>query len=199
MKISSGSILANDGYGTDVTNTLGSASYTLIAALPVELKSSTVETPPETTPASEEESKIIDLNAIQQQNPAPQTKQEKTISLSLPSLEQVKEGYMNIMSFVIPLLALIYFLLYTFMRGAHKIRKTRVGLKRDISQVERLVSKSFMLLRDDVDDSIRMLERAKTRRKLTEEEDAIIERLRQNLSDAEDVINKEVSKIEKEI
>ena len=106
---------------------------------------------------------------------------------------------MNIMSFVIPLLALIYFLLYTFMRGAHKIRKTRVGLKRDISQVERLVSKSFMLLRDDVDDSIRMLERAKTRRKLTEEEDAIIERLRQNLSDAEDVINKEVSKIEKEI
>ena len=65
--------------------------------------------------------------------------------------------------------------------------------------MEHLVDKAFVLLRDEIEDSVRVLERAKSRRKLTEEEGVIIERLRQNLSDAEEVINKEVQKIEKEI
>lgn len=76
---------------------------------------------------------------------------------------------------------------------------SRSRFSKELRDVERLVDKAFVLLKEDVEDSIRLLERTRSRRKLTQEEDRLIERLRQNLRDAEGVIHDQVRKIEKEV
>jgi hypothetical protein len=46
---------------------------------------------------------------------------------------------------------------------------------------------------------VRLLERAKTKRELTEEEDTIIRNLSKNLSESERMIREEMSKVESHI
>jgi ABC-type phosphate transport system auxiliary subunit len=79
------------------------------------------------------------------------------------------------------------------------IQKLRRDLRKDLHGIDRLVEKSFDILKEDISESINILERARMKRKLTAEEDAIIHRLRQNLVDAEKVIHREVLNAEKDI
>jgi|GEM_PF-6898862 len=103
------------------------------------------------------------------------------------------------LTLVIPLLALVFALVYLVFHAVHAVRMRRSKFQHELRDVERLVDKAFSLLKEDVEDSIRLLERTRSRRKLTQEEDRLVERLRQNLRDAEDVIHSEVRKVEESL
>jgi hypothetical protein len=105
----------------------------------------------------------------------------------------------NFFSVTIPILALIFAFIILVLYGYNKIRMMRKRVGRELHDVERMVDKAFALLKEDVEDSIHLLERTKNRRRLTEEEAVIVERFRQNLQDAEKVIHKQMHDIEKEI
>ena len=107
LKFNSGSLLANDGYGTNILKSRGTASYTLTAQ---------VDAPkPDVTPATEvikEESApvptFIDLNERSlKEKPIPES---KTISFEIPPWQTVYDWLLKFFSIVIPLLALIFFL-----------------------------------------------------------------------------------------
>lgn len=187
LKFSAGSLLANDGYGTNILKNRGTASYGLENA-PV--------TPAEVVPAPQEEvvPTYVDLNAsnAHEEEPVPSG---KMISIRVPKISDIYDWLLKILSFVIPLVALFFLLTHTTKRGIANLR----SLRKDLHDIDRLVEKSFDLIKDDMADSIRMLEKARTRRKLTDEEDAIIRRLRQNLADAEKVIHKQVLQTERDI
>lgn len=181
LRFASGSLLANDGYGTNILRNRGTASYTINPASPA-------PEPVEEAPAPS----FIDLN----EEPKRATPSDsKTISVEIPPAKTVFDSLVKFLSVVIPLVALVFFLLHTTKKGVSNLRT----LRKDIHNIDRLVEKSFDIIKEDMADSIRMLERAGGKRKLTHEEDAIIRRLRQNLADAERIIHKEVLKAEKDI
>ncbi len=197
LTFANGSVLANDGYGTNILKTIGTANFTL-SARPVAPSVQTndgVQGSPVESPL-EEQLEVIDLNKQEIPQSAPE---QKKIELSVPSFDQVYSWFIKIMSVVIPLVAIIFALTHITIHGVHKVRKTHATLRREVQDIDRLIEKSFDLLKEEINDDIRLLERAKTKRDLTKEEDAIIRNLRQNLDDAESVIHKEVQKVEKHI
>jgi hypothetical protein len=191
IRYSSGSILANDGYGTNILNTLVPASFTLTPK---------AAAPAVTQPEPEPNPGLIS-NPAPEEAPVTVTKEEpkKTLSFELPSFDAVAGWVMKLLSLVIPLFALLFLLTHTWHKGVSNVRDARRNLRKDLHTLDRLVEKSFDIIKEDISDSINMLERARVKRKLTPEEDAIIHRLRQNLVDAERIIHKEVIHAEKDI
>jgi hypothetical protein len=189
LSFPSGSLLANDGYGTNILRNRGTASYTLSPKAEATPAAPTEVAP---TPVPVESASYVDLGESKAE-PAPA--QKHTISFGIPPWKDIYDGLLKFFSFAIPLLALGFLLLHTAKRGASNLR----SLRRDIHNIDRLVEKSFDLIKEDMADSIQMLEKAGSKRKLTREEDAIIHRLRQNLAAAEKLIHKEVVQAERDL
>ncbi len=59
--------------------------------------------------------------------------------------------------------------------------------------------KSFDILREDIRENLKDLEKARSKRGLTEEEERIATQLRKNLDDAERYLRKEIEDIEREV
>ncbi len=195
VRYTSGQLLANDGYGTNVLRTKNSGEFTLEAA---PAPTSPTEKSPvvESVPVPEV---YIDLNPVVAEPAPAETPKKKTIALEIPSLADIVALLVKFFSVVIPLVALVFFLIHTTKRGAGNIRMLRKHMRKDLHDIDRLIEKSFDLIKDDISESIHILERARVKRRLTSEEDAIIHRLRQNLVDAEKIIHEEVLHAEKDI
>lgn len=125
--------------------------------------------------------------------------QEKTVLVNASWFRALGASLTNILSVLVPILSLLFLLIFVVLYGLNKIRLFKKKVGRELHDVEHMVDKAFALLKEDIEDSIHMLEHTRTKRKLTEEESKIIERLRSNLNDAEKVIHKQVRDIEKEI
>jgi hypothetical protein len=123
----------------------------------------------------------------------------ETVLVNANWLQSLGSSLLSILAVTIPIIALLYFLWLAIMHGFHRVRMTNRKFRSEIEHVERLVDKAFLLLKEDVEDSIRLLEHTKSRRRLTGEEEAIIERFRANLRDAEKVIHTEMKKLEDEV
>lgn len=136
----------------------------------------------------------IDKRGAQSEPTAP-----KTVLVNTGWLSAIFSGLIKFLAVAVPVLGLIFLLYVVFVRGMHHVRMSNKKFGSELHNIERLVDRAFVMLKEDVEDSIRLLERTKSKRKLTAEEDAIIERLRQNLREAERVIHGEVRKIEREI
>lgn len=265
VKLSNGSVLANDGSGTNILDILNNASFALSAAkvsapppvsIPVEsapagTPSFVIKALPSNSPTDSQPmfsfvvtnpSAPIDHYTIQIDSGTPGTWQDDgsgvyqtsplepgahtmsvqaydtlgnfipaslnfsiapvaptpTSSTSKTSWFQSLSSSLTIyLALIIPIVALLFALFYLIFHGVHRVRISRSKFQRELRDVEHLVDKAFVLLKEDVEDSIRLLERTRSRRKLTQEEDRLIERLRQNLIDAEAVIHSEVRKVER--
>jgi predicted Holliday junction resolvase-like endonuclease len=98
-----------------------------------------------------------------------------------------------LLSFVI--VALVFALWH--MWYAYTVVKNR--LRRETREVAQALHRAFDLLKEDVREQIELLEWARTKRELTEEEDKIIHQLRRDLDDAERFVGKELEDIENEV
>lgn len=108
----------------------------------------------------------------------------------------------EILAVLIPLLALLFVLLFIIWWSHHKfslLRKKFKNVKKEIHRAELVFRKAFYLLKDDVDEQIKMLEKTKINRQLTEEEKKIVERLKNDLDAVQNLIKEEFEDIEKEI
>lgn len=124
---------------------------------------------------------------------------EKIVTSRAAWLASLGGTIVNMLAIFVPIAALAFALIYMGVHVVHKIMRFRRNVRREIHEIENTIEKAFSLLKEDVEDSIRLLEHTKNKRKLTEEEDKIIERFRQNLADAEKVIKKEIRDVEREI
>jgi biopolymer transport protein ExbB/TolQ len=124
---------------------------------------------------------------------------EKSVLVKVSWLLSLGSSLISTLALIVPILALVFVVVFIFVYGFHKIRVMRKKLRRELRGVETMVNKAFALLKEEVEDSIHLLEHTKSKRRLTEEEDAIILRLRKNLNDAEKVIHKQVEDMEREI
>ena len=68
-----------------------------------------------------------------------------------------------------------------------------------MDQIDRSVHTAFNMLKDEVRKEVKNLERAKTKRKLTQEEERIIERFSADVDDAERFIEKQIRDVKKDV
>ena len=105
----------------------------------------------------------------------------------------------QILAVLIPLLALLIVLGLLLYRAKQKLSKMRKQVKKEVHEAEHALHKAFDLLKEGIVERIRLLEKVKTKRELTAEEEKILKEFKEDLTNAEQVINKEIADIEQEI
>ncbi|MDP2704451.1 MAG: hypothetical protein Q8P01_04525 [bacterium] len=120
-----------------------------------------------------------------------------TIVVERPAILEVATRAVTFLAVIIPLIALIILLLILVWYLWHKFTTMRNRLRKEVREAERALHKAFDLLKEAIREQIKMLEKAKTKRQLSEEEEKIISQLKKDLDDAEKFVKKEIEDIEK--
>ena len=119
----------------------------------------------------------------------------------LPAPEVAEKTETKITKFPVIIIFIIafLFLLLVFWYGWYKFLRLRRTVKKGVREAESALHKSSDLLKEDIREQIKMLEKTRTKRQLTKEEERIVKRLRKDLDEAEKFIRKEIEDIEKEV
>lgn len=121
------------------------------------------------------------------------------ISVERPAFLKLGSWAISLLAVVVPLVALILLLVYLLWHWWHKFATLRKRVKKEIREAESALHKAFDLLKEAIYEQIKLLEKTKTKRELTEEEEKIIKQLRNDLDDAEKFVKKEIEDIEKAV
>ena len=81
--------------------------------------------------------------------------------------------------------------------GWHKFLFLKKRIRKEAREAASAVNNSFNLLKSDIQETIKVLEKAHTKRELTKEEGKILEQFKQDLEDAGKFVKKEVEDIGK--
>lgn len=119
-----------------------------------------------------------------------------TIAVEQPAILKIGTRAVTIFAVIVPLIALIILLLALIWCSWHKFSALRKRLRKEVREAESALHKAFNLLKDDIRKQIKMLEKTRTKRQLTEEEEKIIKQLEKDLDDAEKFVKKEIKDIE---
>jgi len=101
----------------------------------------------------------------------------------------------GLMKVLIPALILLILFLLILLYGWHKFWSLYRRVKKESAEAEKITGRSFDLLRKDLHGHIAKLKRTQARRSLTQEEADFLERFEEELSEAEEVIEKEIKDI----
>lgn len=122
-----------------------------------------------------------------------------TIVVTESQILKIGSWAINLLAVLVPLIVLIFALLFILLYGRHKFLLLRRRLRKEVREAESTLHKAFDLLKDDIREQVKMLEKTSTKRELTLEEDKILKKLKNHLDDTEKFIRKEIENIEKEV
>ncbi|MDO8522671.1 MAG: hypothetical protein Q7S12_00070 [bacterium] len=122
-----------------------------------------------------------------------------TIAIAKPAILRVGSWAVNLLAIIIPLVALIFVLLFIVWYGWHKFSLLRKRIRKEVREVESTLHRAFDTLKEDIREQIKLLEKTRGRRQLTEEEDKIVKQLKEDLDTAENFVKKEIEDIKKEV
>ena len=117
-----------------------------------------------------------------------------TIVVAKSAIFRVGSWAIDFLAVVVPLVALVFILLFFIWYGWHKFAAFRKKVKSEVREAEQTLHKAFDLLKEDIREQVKMLEKTKTKRQLTEEEEKIVKRLKKDLDDAEKLVKKVVKR-----
>lgn len=137
--------------------------------------------------------------AINNDNLSSNPTEKYTIVVKPSKIEKITASTIKWLSITVPLVALILIFLFILYCGWHKFSLMRKRLKKEVREAESALHKAFNLLRENIRKKIKLLEKTRTKRELTAEEEKIAEQLKKDLNDAEKFVQKEIEDIEKEI
>lgn len=130
-------------------------------------------------------------------------KSEPTDKLSVAvkesSIIRIGSTVISLITILVAFLGLLTTLLFAGFYSWHRFRMFKKGLDKEVSASEHEVRKVFKILKKDVDQQIEKLERAKSKRQLTEEEKGVHKVLMSHLEIAERFIEKEIEKVQETI
>lgn len=121
------------------------------------------------------------------------------ITAAKPAIWRIGTWAVSFLAVVVPLIALIVILLFILWYGWHKFSLSRKRIQKEIREAGSVLHKAFDLLKEDMREQIKLLEKTRNKRQLTEEEEKIIKRLKKDLDKAEKLVRKEIENIEKEV
>jgi len=117
---------------------------------------------------------------------------EKTLSVNPSILFKIGSFVVTVGSFVMFMLVVLIGIAYGGMILWKHFHRFRKSMNREMEQIDRSVHTAFNMLKDEIRIEIRALEKAKTKRKLTREEEKIIEKFSSDVDDAERFIEKQI-------
>jgi hypothetical protein len=117
------------------------------------------------------------------------------VAVQPPGFIRVGGLMINSLSVLIPLLALVAFLVFVLSWGRHRWKIFRYRLNKEIKEAEEEVHETFENLRKKNSYQLSLLKDAEKRRKLTEEELKIKEQLKETIEDLGATAEKEVHDI----
>ncbi|MBI5729307.1 MAG: hypothetical protein HY983_03665 [Candidatus Magasanikbacteria bacterium] len=103
------------------------------------------------------------------------------------------------LTLLVPLVSMLILLLLLFVYIWRKLSMLKKQLRKEVRDVETSLHQAFDILRDDIRQQIKLLEKTQNKRELTVEEDKIIRRLKKDLDTAEKLVSKKIEQIEEEI
>jgi len=112
-----------------------------------------------------------------------------------PLLLQIGSYTIGLMKVLIPAAILLIIFLLIVLYGWYKFFNVYRKIKKESREAERVLKKSFNILRKDVRKHITKLKKVQSTRKLTSEEVDFLGQFEEELSEAEDAITKEVQDI----
>lgn len=115
-----------------------------------------------------------------------------------PAFLKIGSMAISLLAVVIPVVALIFLLIFVSFWLWHKLSLFRRRLKKEVREAETALRDSFVLLKDNIREYMKLLEKAKNKRQLTGEEDKILRKFSQDLRSAEKSVMKEIKDISKQ-
>lgn len=109
----------------------------------------------------------------------------------------VSAKLIEILSVVIPVIAVLLALLFLSIMGFHKLKKMRRKLNVDLVRTQEESHKIFEILRQDVQSSLELLQKPKIQRQLTKTELESVKQLEQDVEEAEKYFTKRLESIKK--
>lgn len=101
----------------------------------------------------------------------------------------------TVLSIVVPFVALVLLLVLLLLYGYRKYLQYTNHVAKEVKEARAIAKKAFELLRSDLVEDVKVLEKVNKKRKLTREEAKILKRLRLNIDQAEQAIDKELCDI----
>lgn len=123
--------------------------------------------------------------------------QKVTITVEKPILKRFGFWAVNILSVIVPIVALLILLLFTCSWGWHKFYLLRKKIGKSAGGAEPALRRAFDLLWKDMQKQISILEKTGKKRPLSAEEEKIIKKLRSVLAKAERLIAKEIDETDR--
>ncbi len=186
VTISGGSVLANDGNGTEIYT--GSSGGTVTISPESEQPVPTPRSTPvkEKTPTLEP---VATSTPAEVMSPAQKTTIEKPFDISW-LWSWASTPFQSIV-FALLLIAILIFLILDALL-LYKYIRVRRGGSGSLSGAQKYAHRSFLLLRDDVDAYVEALKKESESRKLTPVEERFVREMKTDLSDAEKNLMKEL-------
>jgi len=125
--------------------------------------------------------------------------EKMTIVVERPAFLRIGSQIINYLAVIIILIACLLLLAGLLWYGWRKISLLRKRVIKETREAERALHKAFDLLKENMQKQVEMLEKARTQRQLTEEEEKIVKQLKKDLGDIERFVRKEIRDIEREV
>ncbi len=114
-------------------------------------------------------------------------------------LIQIGNITISILSIVIPVLALIFLFIFMVWYFWHKLHVLRLRVRRETDETQSVLHKEFGLFKRRLKSHVSMIEKTGKKRTLTKEESNLVTRLKKDLDQVEEKIQKEITDIKKEV
>ncbi|MEK7185496.1 MAG: cohesin domain-containing protein [Patescibacteria group bacterium] len=195
LVFNSGAVRANDGLGTDILNFSDTATFTISPAPEIPVPKPTPTPEPEPAPIIVDEPVVVEEEEVYTP-PAPieSVPEESWITRIVEFVSNI-----NLYSSLLWLIIFIVILTIILMYGRGRFVRLRSGVRKETDDVEKVLHYSFDTLKEDIVACVGLLERAKGRRRLTEEERAVVSLLKQHLRQTEQLVTKEIHDIRRNV
>ncbi|MBI1974859.1 MAG: hypothetical protein HYS57_00690 [Parcubacteria group bacterium] len=119
------------------------------------------------------------------------------IAIERPALLRIGSRALGFLAVAVPLIALVLLSVYLSWHWWHKFVTMRRRVKEEVREAEQALHRAFDLLKEAIREQIKMLEKTRTKRQLTEEEEKVVQQLKRDLDGAEELMKKELEDIER--
>lgn len=110
-------------------------------------------------------------------------------------LNRVSNWTVNFLTLFIPMLALLLILILLILSSWRQAKRYRYRVQKEVGEAESTLERAFEILHEDLREHLKILEKTKIARALTAEETKIMQRLKDDLNEAEKLVMKEIKDI----
>jgi len=122
-----------------------------------------------------------------------------TLVVTQSALARTGTAVVDFLEVAVPLVSLIILLSLVLWYSWRKFGMLKKKLRRDAGKTEAAMHEVFRTLRGNMEKQIRLLEKTKIKRELTDEEANIIKQIKKDLSGMEEFLTDEIEQIEKDV